>query len=452
MRKNGYVVEPEPLPIEETALFRAIDSSMSTFDPFEPNPHLAVALSGGSDSMALVLLMNEWARTRGGKITALTIDHKLRPKSGLEAKNVRVWMQRCGIRHKILSWSGVKPQTAIQSKARNIRYQLIDDWCRDNHVLHVVLGHTADDQAETYLIRLFCKSHSTGLAGMSSIREMEHCRLLRPLLATRRQVLRNFLTQRGQIWLDDPSNEDLRYGRTGVRNLLKSGFFSTSSLCETANDYGCLRIDTEKAIDQLLALAGILDPAGYFIIDRMNLRNLDTNAGLLALGRSITSVGGNWHSPHSASLKNIFDVCVGSTSKTRTLGRCLIIPKPTKIIICREARNLPDTQRLVSGTSFSWDGRVRVTVGTIPRGYWRIGIAGGLAWADKGPQNTAYMRWRALPRAVRMSLPVLIGPMGIFSAPLLTYNRGGEEGIDVKMVFEPNRPLSFSGFCVANRS
>ena len=451
MRENGYVVEPVTASIEETALFRALDSSMAAFDPFEPTPHLAVALSGGSDSMALVLLINVWARTRGGQITALTIDHKLRPESGFEAERVKGWMQRCGIRHQILSWSGKKPKTAIQSQARNIRYELIDSWCRDNHVLHVLLGHTADDQAETYLMRSFRKSRSAGLAGMSSIRELEHCRLLRPLLATKRQILRNFLTHRGQNWLDDPSNKDHRYSRTGARRLIESSFFSTNSLCETARDYGNLRIDAEEATDQLLASAGSLDPAGYFIIKRTNLRNLETNAGLLALGRAITSVGGNWYSPNFSSLKNILDICIGSTLKSRTLGRCLVIPKSAKIMICREARNLPDAQRLVSGTSFSWDGRVRVTVGTIPRGYWRIGTAEGLAWADKGPQNIEYMRWRALPKPVRMSSPVLIGPMGIFSAPLLTYNYSRIQGVDVKMVFQPNRSLSFAGFCVANR-
>mgnify|MGYP001387357288 CR=1 FL=1 len=451
MRENGYVVEPGAASLEETALFRAIDSSMAAFGPFEPTPHLAVALSGGSDSMALVLLINVWARTRGGQITALTVNHKLRPESGLEAKRVKGWMQRCGIRHQILPWSGKKPKTAIQNQARNIRYELIDRWCRDNHVLHVLLGHTADDQAETYLMRLSRKSGTAGLAGMPSIRELGHCRLLRPLLATKRQTLRNFLIHHGQNWLDDPSNKDQRYGRTGIRSLIESGIFSTNSLCETARDYGNLRIDAEDATDQLLASAGSLDPAGYFTIERMNLRSLKTNVGLLALGRAITSVGGNWYSPNCASLKNILDICLGSTLKPRTLGRCLIIPDLTQIIICREARNLPVAQRLVSGTSFSWDGRVQVTVGRIPRGYWSIGTAEGLTWADKGPENIEYMRWRALPAPVRKSSPVLIGPMGIFSAPLLRYNNSGAEGVEVKMVFQPNRSLSFAGFCAANR-
>ena len=450
MRENGYVVEPVTVSIEETALFRALDTSMAAFDPFEPQPHLAVALSGGSDSMALVLLINVWALTRGGQITALTVDHKLRPESSFEAERVKEWMQRRGIRHQILSWSGTKPKTAIQSQARNIRYQLIDDWCRDNHVLHVLLGHTADDQAETYIMRLFRKSRPAGLSGMSSIRELKHCRLLRPLLSTRRQMLRNFLTHSGQNWLDDPSNKDHRYSRTGARSLIKSGFFSTNSLCETARDYGYLRIDAEEAIDQFLTSAGSLDPAGYFIINRMSLRSVENDTGLLALGRAIASVGGNWHIPNFTSLKSILEFCVGSSLKPRTLGRCLIIPKPSEIIICREARNLPDAQRLVKRTSFLWDGRVRVTVGSIPRGYWRIGAAGSLAWAEKGPQNWEYMQWRALPKPFRMSLPVLIGPMGVFSAPLLTYNCSRDEGVEVKMVFQPNRPLSFAGFCVAN--
>ena len=197
-------------------------AAMERFAPFENSPHLAVAVSGGADSMALCLLAHDWAVARGGRVTALTVDHGLRPASAKEAAQVGSWISACGIEHHILRWQGEKPASAVQNSARVARYRLLCEWCRQANVLHLLLGHHADDQSETVLHRLVRGSGIFGLAGMSALVETSEVRLLRPLLSCRPAALRSLLTERGQDWLEDPSNRDPRFARTHVRSVQPS--------------------------------------------------------------------------------------------------------------------------------------------------------------------------------------------------------------------------------------
>ena len=128
--------------------------------------HIAVAVSGGGDSMALCLLLKEWCTTQGVNLTALTVDHGLRVDSRTEAEQVSRWMMEASISHHILSWAGEKPTTNIQDEARKARYQLMGKWCAQNNIAHLCLAHHQDDQAETFLLRLFRGSGVDGLCAM----------------------------------------------------------------------------------------------------------------------------------------------------------------------------------------------------------------------------------------------------------------------------------------------
>ncbi|HZD25370.1 MAG TPA: tRNA lysidine(34) synthetase TilS, partial [Alphaproteobacteria bacterium] len=149
---------------------------MAPFAPFEATPALAVAVSGGADSLALALLADGWARRRGGVATALTVDHGLRPEAAAEARRVGRWLAARGIPHRILRWRGDKPATAVQAKARAARYALLADWCRRHGVLHLLTAHHRGDQAETVLMRLAHGSGVDGLAGMARQRRLEGLR------------------------------------------------------------------------------------------------------------------------------------------------------------------------------------------------------------------------------------------------------------------------------------
>jgi tRNA(Ile)-lysidine synthase len=121
---------------------------MAPLGPFEPRPRIAVAVSGGADSMTLALLAARWARKAGGTAVALTVDHGLRPESGAEARQVARWMRARKIAHRTLRWTGAKPDSNIAAAAREARYGLLADWCRRNVVLHLLLAHHLDDQAD----------------------------------------------------------------------------------------------------------------------------------------------------------------------------------------------------------------------------------------------------------------------------------------------------------------
>ncbi|MBF0335348.1 MAG: tRNA lysidine(34) synthetase TilS, partial [Alphaproteobacteria bacterium] len=193
---------------------------MARLGPFEPRPAIAVALSGGADSMALALLADRWAAARGGVAHALTVDHRLRPESGAEAAQVAAWMASLGIGHHILARMGERPVGDLQAAARAARHALLEDWCRARGVPHLLLAHHREDQAETLLLRLARGSGLDGLAAMAPIAERPFARLLRPLLDVPRARLEATLERAGQSWIDDPSNADRAYARVRLRGLM----------------------------------------------------------------------------------------------------------------------------------------------------------------------------------------------------------------------------------------
>ncbi|MBM4438672.1 MAG: tRNA lysidine(34) synthetase TilS, partial [Actinobacteria bacterium] len=131
-----------------------------------PGTRVAVAVSGGADSLALTLLADEWARRTGRSIAALTVDHGLRPDSAAEASQVGAWLAAARIRHEVLRWEGQKPRSGIHAAAREARYRMLTSWCRENDVRDLLLAHHRDDQSETFLMRLARGSGPDGLAAM----------------------------------------------------------------------------------------------------------------------------------------------------------------------------------------------------------------------------------------------------------------------------------------------
>ncbi|HET6222664.1 MAG TPA: tRNA lysidine(34) synthetase TilS, partial [Dongiaceae bacterium] len=191
---------------------------MASFEPFERAPVVAVAVSGGRDSLALAVLAHEWAIARGGRIVGLIIDHALRPESAAEAAATEALLGRHGCDAETLRWVGTKPPTGLQEAARVARYRLLREACHQRGVLHLLVAHHADDQAETVAMRAARQSGLDGLAGMAGAVELPEVRLLRPLLGIPRSRLTATLLARGVPWIDDPSNADPRFERARLRS------------------------------------------------------------------------------------------------------------------------------------------------------------------------------------------------------------------------------------------
>jgi tRNA(Ile)-lysidine synthase len=185
--------------------------------PLGDDEPLAVAVSGGADSLALLLLARD---AYGPRVRALTVDHGLRSDSRDEAAGVAALCAGLGVAHATLRWEGAKPAANVQAAAREARYGLMADWCRGEGVAWLATAHHADDQAETLLMRLARGAGLGGLAGVRSRRDLGGVTLLRPLLAARRRELAAVVAAAGLPAVDDPANRDDRYDRTRARRLL----------------------------------------------------------------------------------------------------------------------------------------------------------------------------------------------------------------------------------------
>jgi tRNA(Ile)-lysidine synthase len=187
------------------------------FAPLDGAAHVIVAVSGGADSTALLVLLAEWAKSRETKISAATIDHGLRAESKAEAKKVAALAKQLGVSHRVLAWTGEKPKTGIEEAARAARYALLDAYAQKIGATHLVTAHTEDDQAETVLMRLAAGSGPAGLAGMRARSRRGSLVHVRPLLGIAKARLVATLRERGSIWSEDAMNADARFARPRLR-------------------------------------------------------------------------------------------------------------------------------------------------------------------------------------------------------------------------------------------
>jgi len=185
-----------------------------------PGQPIGIAVSGGPDSVALLLLA---AAARPGLVEAATVDHALRAESRAEADTVAALCEQLGVPHSILTveWKE-KPETAIQERARKARYGLLGKWARDKGLKALLTGHHADDQAETLVMRLLRGAGVKGLAGMRRFVRAPGTQvaLLRPLLGWRRSELEKLCADLGLSPVDDPSNADDQFERVRIRQAL----------------------------------------------------------------------------------------------------------------------------------------------------------------------------------------------------------------------------------------
>jgi tRNA(Ile)-lysidine synthase len=182
---------------------------------------LLLAVSGGPDSVALMLLAAHWSGRRTVPIEVATVDHRLRTESRREAEMVAVWAEALGFPHHLLSWEEDKPKTRLQERARERRYALLAGRAALIGADHIVTGHHADDQAETVLLRLTRGTGPAGLAGMAPFARFGEITVARPLLDVPKADLVALCVSAGHPFFKDPSNENPAFARTRLRRLRK---------------------------------------------------------------------------------------------------------------------------------------------------------------------------------------------------------------------------------------
>ena len=256
-------------------------SLMLPFGPFEANPVLAVGVSGGRDSLSLALLSHEWARSRGGHVLALIVDHGLRSEAAAEAVATSALLAEHGISSEILRWQGKKPDAGLQEAARSARYELLFEACRRKGILHLLVAHHADDQAETVEMRAARASGPDGLAGMAALVEHRDGRLLRPLLAIPRRRLTSTLVERGIRWIEDPSNADPRFERSRLR------LRGRTAMPDVEGD----RATRERMLVELAVATLEIDPPDTVAFDQTALAGIELPQATRLLSRIVQAVG-----------------------------------------------------------------------------------------------------------------------------------------------------------------
>ncbi len=419
---------------------------MRPFGPFPANPGIAVALSGGADSLALLVLMQRWAARRDGDVTALIVDHGLRPESADEAAGVARQATQLGAEAAILRWEGEKPGSAIQAGARAARYRLLQQACRARGLIYLALAHHADDQAETFLLRLDAGSSPSGLAGMSGMVALADALVLRPLLGVPKQRLQGVLCARGLGWVEDPSNRDRRYRRTALRRLapiLAADGLDLPALGEATGALGAARRAFEAIQLDWLARHSSWRPAGYAVLERSSLLAVPPLLGRALLGQVLRAVGGRDHVPAQQRSGRLL-THLKREGAAATLGGCRIISSKDRILVVREERG-PPSVALRAGKPLLWDGRFRARVGSAAPGDLRLEPLTRQGWQQIHREVVAV----DLPGPVLWSLPCVRDAAGLRALPLLDWWRADRERFDLSLDFRPAAVPGGTLFAVA---
>jgi len=353
-----------------------------------PPGRLGVAISGGSDSTALLLLL----RAAGREVAAVTVDHGLRPESAGEAAAVGALCAARGIPHDTLVWADRHGAGNLQARARQARRRLIAGWARGRGVCDVALGHTLDDQAETVVLRLARGSGVDGLAAMAAVISAEGVRWHRPLLGVGRAALRGWLHGEGVAWIEDPSNEDPRFDRVRVRAAMPAlaGLgLGARRLAETARAMGRARAALEHGMRGLARSCVVDGGAGDLLLDPAGLAEAPEELRLRLLAAALGWVSGEIYRPRLVRLEAALAAVEGArVGHGLTLGGCVLRARGDRIAIRREpARAAP----AVPLAAARWDGRWKL-VGRPPAGEGlTIGAlgAGGLAKLGGHPPGLA---------------------------------------------------------------
>ena len=346
--------------------------------PFGPYPPLiAVGCSGGPDSLALTRLVDAWARTRGGAVLALIVEHGLRLESAAEARVLGEGLARAGIVSRILRLA-LAPGPALQERARTARRAALLAACREAGALHLLLGHHAEDQAETVLFRALRGSGPRGLAGMAPLSVAADALILRPLLGMPRARLAATLRGWSIAPLLDPSNVDPRFARARLR-AAETQAEATTAPAVPAFARRRARMAAEDTARVIAAIR--LLPEGCAAIDPAALgQDAVARRVMAALIRTVSGVG---HAPPQVAVAGLLARGSGTLGGAAWLrgGRWLV----------REAAAIRDG-------SMPWDGRFRAIV-PLPEGM-ALSALGVDAGRFRG-------RARHLPAAALAALPAL---------------------------------------------
>lgn len=379
-----------------------------------PDRHIGVAVSGGGDSVALLHLMVRAGRHWGVPVSAVTVDHRLRAASAGEAAGVAALCATLDVPHRTLVWNHGEITGNLMDAARRARVALICDWARDAGVTHVAIGHTADDQAETFLMALSRAAGLDGLAGMRRVWRHKGLRWGRPLLDRSRTTLRDYLRRHDLSWIEDPTNEDRRFERTKARLAIAALAplgIDASRISRSASHLS----DGQEAIRWAVGQASVLyasEQAGALRIDRTVFGKLPLEVRRRVISAAVAWLCGGPMPVRSAEQVNL--IRAAQDGRDATLRGCRQLCRGDHMWQLREPRAVAT---LSTPTDAPWDNRWHLSGPHAPdlaiRALGAEGLRACKDWRDTG-----------LPREVLIVTPAVWRGDTLIAAPLAGWPQG----------------------------
>jgi tRNA(Ile)-lysidine synthase len=359
---------------------------------------IAVAFSGGGDSLALLLAADAWAKAAGRDLLVLTVDHGVQPES-------RAWTEACagaaarlGLAFQALAWTGEKPVTGLSAAARTARHGLLADAARAAGARVILMGHTADDILEARLMRTRGSTTPEPREWSPSPvwPQGRGVYLLRPLLDLRRGEIRDWLTARGELWIDDPANES----PLSVRAQARRDIAASGAPPEPA---------AEAGLAAALAEACTVDASGGLAIARPELQGASPGAAARFVAAACLCAAGTARPPAREAAMRLAERLAGLDGVTTTLAGARIEADGEAVRFLREAgeaaRGGLQLLRLQAGKTGVWDGRFEILADRAVEIRAAAGLRSQLSRADR--QALA-----ALPASARDVVPVVVGEAG----------------------------------------
>lgn len=399
-----------------------------------PPKRLGIAVSGGGDSVALMHAVSRFVEEGVPELFVATVDHGLREGSENEAGQVAHMAEALGLPHTTLTWDGWDREGNLQAAARDARYRLLSNWARDNALEAVALGHTADDQAETVLMRLARASGVDGLSAMRPRKVLNGVTYVRPLLTVTRQELREFLEEIEVTWIDDPSNADQRFDRVKARHAMTQ----LGDLGITAKglaDVASYMSEARRALSWYTFLAAReLDctDGGEVVFDLRRFRTLPDEIARRLLARAITWITRADYAPRRAPLGELLTAV--RYRRGGTLGGCRIVYHDGQIWVCREYNAV---RELTARPHQNWDNRWKVVKNPLcqsaqqslqddyeVRALGEVGLTQCENWRDSGRPREALL---ASPSVWRGEELIAAPNAGLANGWSIEVHRGEEE-------------------------
>ena len=376
----------------------------------EYSGEVGVAVSGGSDSVALLHVM----AAAGVRVSAVTINHDLRAGAADEARFVAGLCAGLGVPHSVLVWDHGGPKGNLPDAARRARYGLIAGWAQARGIVRVMLGHTADDQAETVLMGLARGAGLDGLCGMRAWWEQGAVRFERPLLDVPRAKLRGYLGRAGVAWMDDPTNDDTQYQRVRARKamvVLRPLGISIESLSQVARNLAAAKAALVASAAEAAARLG-QERCGALIFQRDGFLALEVDLRRRLLIAALRWTSTAEYAPRAEAILRVQAAI--SEGRDATLWGCRVRVSDTEVRIVREPRAVAG---LACPPDQLWDNRWRVEGPSGPGQEVRALGANGLRackdWRDTGISRDALIVSPAIWRGdVLIAAPLAGKPNG----------------------------------------